>query len=1531
MTTLPHTRLAVQTIPAVLSSAAVRQSAATLALAAVLLMAAVFRFTGLNWDENHYLHPDERFMTMVATGIAWPKSVGEYFDSRVSPLNPYNRNFGTYVYGTFPLFLGKAVAGLFNRDAYGSFHLPARALSATFDLLSVLLVYLIGRRLFGTAAGLLAALLLSLTVLHIQAAHFFTTDVYVTTLCLATFYFALRACDRCRWLEYTLAGIMAGLALASKLSVLPIVAVLALPLAERWRLAGWRAALVPDEANDRGLPFSHPLIGTGLALLCVVLTFRIAQPYAFAEPGFLSLQLDPRWVGDVQMWSKVQSGAIDMPPSHQWAGREPVWYVVRNLVLWGMGLPLGITALLALTLGGVSLAMARRWPPAWQFVLVGWPAFHILYYGTGLIKTVRYLLPAYPFLVLLAAGFLTHWWLNNRAPPAVQSLRQFGRLRFLGAAATAVVVLGTALYALAFTGIYTRPVTRVAASDWIYAHLPKGTVVANEHWDDPLPLPRPGRNSADYPGVQLELYNEDNEEKLRQLLERLDRAQYIFVTSNRLYGSIPRLPQRYPMTIEYYKMLFSGELGFSLEKTFTSYPQLFGIQLNDDGADESFTVYDHPKVLIFKKTAAYSRAAIEQRLRTALERAGDIVPVRPVQAGKNLLMLSERDRLIQQAGGTWRLLFDRASLSNQLPPLFWYLAMQLMALAAAPLCWRLLGGLPDRGYAVAKSLGLLLTGYVAWLLPSLRVLPFGPMAILAGILVTAALSLALVWPRRAAFWGDLRRSWRSILWTEALFLVAFAAFVWIRALNPDLWHRFRGGEKPMEFAYFNAVLRSTYFPPYDPWFAGGYLNYYYFGYVLMGVLTRLTGIVPAVAFNLAVPTVFALMVVNSWAFVTAVLHRLRGEPLCLAAGWLVPVLGLLGALFVAVLGNLDMVLRISYGQWGYPPVRYESLLPGVGVLVRIALGVWHVLTVQRLLPSDIYWPSSRVIKDTINEFPYFSFLFADLHPHMMALPFTVAALLVALGILGACSWPARPAVEAEPAAGGPPPWWFPFWRRASPAAPDRPLFGLDRSWRAMLADVPWRAAAERVGLTALAGLVAGGLLFINSWDYPTYLLLLVAAFAVAEFAAAGWTCSFSLLRRVALWAGLTVVLSRLFYWPYLKGYELFYSSFLPWRERSLLSDYLTIHGVFLFFVVSFFVAELVLAEPRAGVVRLGRLALRHWGRLGRLQSLYAALVGNDQDVSPPSAMVVGAMGCLVLLAAVLLHQLFWFFLGMLFLAGAVAWQRRHDPVRLFLAAMVALATLLSMAVELYTLEGDIGRMNTVFKFYLQIWVMLGLVAAVGAATLLVRMGGRTARPLRLAWLGTGMLLVAGALVYPLLATPARLADRFSPLPPTLDGMAYMPHALYEDTPEGRQPVRFSLAGDYRALNWLLDHVDGSPVVLEANIPLYRWGSRVTVYTGLPTVLGWDWHQTQQRAGYKALIDRRKQDIQRMLGERTSFEAVRPLLDKYHVKYIYVGDLERAYYDAAALQKFEDAAQRGLVQVVYRDGGVTIYRYDGARG
>ena len=1487
------------------AGAIVRRYAVPIALTLILVLGGVLRFTGRDWDEGQHQHPDERFLVMVATGISWPDSIGQYFDSATSPLNPYNHeSFPTFIYGTFPLFLAKFVGELTGNDFYGSFHLAARSLSATFDLITVLLVFLVGRRLFGASVGLVAALLQSLTVLHIQLSHFGTFDAFVTTLCVATFYFALRANDRGRWWDFAMAGICAGLAIASKLSALPILAVVALPLVEQLRQHGpdayWR------RAAQRGLPV---LLGVALAVIAAIWTFRISQPYAFSGPSPFDFSFDERWTSDIERWRVVQSGEADPPPSIQWANRTPLLFVLENLVRWGMGPALGIAALIALGLASLRLLTARRWPPTWLVILVGWPLFHLVYYGVAFLKTMRYLIPAYPFLVLLAAAALVQ--LYQRGIRRTESRWRWESLPLL------IVVGATAFYAFAFTGIYTETNTRVAASEWIYENVPPGSRVLTEHWDDGIPLALPGYpGPGDYPGQQLELYHEDNADKLGRIMVQLQSADYIFVTSNRLYGSIPRIPERYPMTTEYYRMLFSGERGFELVETFTSRPELLGIEFNDDNAEEAFTVYDHPKVMIFEKTEAFDRDRVALQLAAQLD--NDIVNVKPINAGYNMLMLTDAERATQQRGGTWSRLFDRDSLMNDYPVVTWYLGLQLMALAAFPLCWRLLRRLPDRGYGVSKTIGLLGAAYIAWLLASLQVMEFGRPTVLIGMIGMAMISVLAIGGRWRRFALDVRSRWRAILVAEAVFLGAFLLFVWFRSVNPDLWHPARGGEKPMEFAYFNAVIRSTHFPAFDPWFAGGYINYYYFGYVLMAAITLLTGVVPEVAFNLAVATCFALAAVNAWSFVATAVDLLRRE-LNLRSRLAPLALGLVGPLLVVIMGNLDMARRIGVGEWGYPPVNASGIW-SLGTVGDIARGIWRALSDPRDLPGDAFWAPSRIIDGTINEFPFFSFLFADLHPHMMAIPFSIGALVVGLAVIAARQWP-----PDQPA----------------PVEPDEPVFGIAQGWRSWWRALPKWITLERLGLVALVGLVTGVLFPLNTWDYPTAILIVAGAFVLLELLGSAlavrrgkrlsWRLTFATLRRAGLWTVITLVIGRILFWPYFAHYQTQSSGFDPWETQSRPDQYLLIHGTLLFFIVSFLLAELATTMPPRRLLRFfypaGTTITSAPPEPGADERrVNASFTLRQRTLSVSPFLLVALLSALLVTLALLTDQIMLLFLGLLVLVGVAAWKRQDDPVRLFLLGMIALALAISAAVENFALRGDIGRMNTVFKFYLQVWILLALAAAVGLIVTIVRHRGLLSWPARAPWLIVATLLLVAGLIYPVYATPARLDDRFADLPSTLDGMAYMDDAVYMDGRDGLPPTEIDLGADKAAIRWLQDNIQGSPVVLEAVTPLYRWGSRVSVYTGLPTVIGWDWHQTQQRPGYQKLIDQRKADVQRIYGEWGSFENIRPLLDRYHVEYIYVGDVERAYYDAASLQKFEDAVDSGHLDIVYDHDGVTIYRY-----
>jgi len=186
------------------------------------------------------------------------------------------------------------------------------------------------------------------------------------------------------------------------------------------------------------------------------------------------------------------------------------------------------------------------------------------------------------------------------------------------------------------------------------------------------------------------------------------------------------------------------------------------------------------------------------------------------------------------------------------------------------------------------------------------------------------------------------------------------------------------------------------------------------------------------------------------------------------------------------------------------------------------------------------------------------------------------------------------------------------------------------------------------------------------------------------------------------------------------------------------------------------------------------------------------------------------------------------------------------------------------------------------------------------------------------------ILVVSAALYPLLGGLAKIKDRMAAdAPHTLDGMAYMAYATYND--QGRE---IDLDQDYRAIRWMQENVAGSPVIVEANTPEYRWGTRFTIYTGLPGVVGWNWHQRQQRAIHPPeLVTNRISEVAQFYLTTDPDEA-RRFLQKYDVRYIIVGQLERAYYPGPGLDKFP-ALEGELWKEVFRDRETVIYQVIGA--
>ncbi len=1671
-----------------------------LALLAILAAGAWLRLRGAAWDENQHMHPDERFLTMVETSIRPPESLAQYFNTDESPLNPHNVGHTFFVYGTLPIFLVRFLAEWTNNAGYDQVAIVGRLASGAFDVASIYLVFCIGAALYRRRVGLLAAALYALSVLPIQHAHFFVVESFTTTFLLGCLLFAVRVQQRGSWGDYLLFGLSLGLAVASKISAVPVAVLVVLAGAVR----AWEA---PSES--RGRAFGEAFVRMAAAAGISLLVFRIAQPYAFSGPSFFGILPNPRWFANLSELSHQAGGDVDFPPALQWADRAPILFALQNLVVWGMGLPLGITAWVGW--GWAALRMMRG-ELRRHLLPVVWTGGYFLWQSTRFTPAMRYQLPVYPTLALLAAWALWQGWeLAHRAP---ERLRRWAKAA--AAAAGTVVLLSTAAWAFAFASIYTRPMTRVAASRWIYSHVPgvvnlvvataegeqlapvpmplqftlradtphlasftspvegearaivlpfvidlaaeaqtrllsiglmespdpasvvasadfagglphgsegsveipldpawalvqgrtyylqltlhdagrlairgglsivvndaggtqsvvvplpesdlnlslgdahtiefrspsdgttgglllphvsgwetvasestllatlyevqdtgprdlasataveravpgtegaislafdqpvllvsgatyglrlqllagpglamRGSVIVSESsWDDGLPLGVDGRGMGGvYTGVVEELYWPDDQDddrdgisdKRERIVDTLTQGDYLIITSNRQYGTIPRVPARYPLTTAYYRALLGcderesvlacgataqpgqtvGRLGYELVAVFENEPRLGQLHINDQYAEEAFTVYDHPRVLIFARSPGFSRDRVDSIL-AAIDTT-QVIHLLPGEVSSRPadLMLPDARLAEQRAGGTWSALFDLDSLLNRSQPLAvvaWWLTIGLIGLAAVPLTRLAFPGLVDGGYPLARLVGLLVVAWGSWLLGSLRI-PFGRGTILGTALLMAVFSAWLVWRDRQGWARFVRERKREILWTEVLALAFFALDLAIRLGNPDLWHPSKGGEKPMDLSYLTAVLRSTSFPPYDPWFSGGYINYYYYGFVLIAVPIRLLGIQPTIAYNLAIPTVFAVLALAAYSLGYNLLAGRRRDPaqpaeLARRARWA----GLATATAIVVLGNLGTVRMLYEGfkRMGAPPGDQPATFV-LGV-AQAARGAVRYATFQATLPYALdswYWDPSRAIPPgdgevgAITEFPFFTFLYADLHAHMLSRPIAILSLTWCL------------------------------------------------SWLAS-ADERRRLRRGEVLATFLVGALAlGALRPTNLSDYPTYwglaALAVLAAAWLRHRRLSGPAIQEALLGLVGL-----LGLAYLCYLPYHLWYGQAYGAIRLWDgAHTPISAYLVVHGVFLFAIVAW-----MFWETREW------MASTPLSDLARLRPVFGGM-----------AAAAAAWVLVVLFLVLKGITIAWLALPIAVWAGILALRPGQAVEKRFVLVLTAAATALTLLVEVVVTVGDISRMNTVFKFYLQVWEMLSIAAAAAAVwTSEVLPIWRVSW--RRLWIVAMTALVTGAALYPLVASVAKIRDRWSSAAPhSLDGIAFMPYVTYFDV---GGPI--TLSEDLAAIRWLQSEVQGSPVIVEANVPEYRWGSRMTIYTGLPGVLGWNWHQRQQRALVGDPVVFARSEAINSFFLTPSVDEARAFLERYQVRYIVVGQLERMYYE-----------------------------------
>ncbi len=904
----------------------------------------------------------------------------------------------------------------------------------------------------------------------------------------------------------------------------------------------------------------------------------------------------------------------------------------------------------------------------------------------------------------------------------------------------------------------------------------------------------------------------------------------------------------------------------------------------------------------------------------------------------------------------------------------WYLLISIVGWLVFPLAYRLAPALADRGYAFSRALGLLLCSYAFWLLASLGILHNNP----GGVLFSLALVLGLsAWSLRSldldAFKNWILARRKMILISEIVFLVAFAGWAFVRAANPEA----SGTEKPMELAFINAILHSPSFPPHDPWLSGYAISYYYFGYVMLAMLAMLTHTSAAIAFNLGSALVFGLSALGSFGLVYNLLQaynrsqELTDKPVRISAS----AGALLGPLFLLIVSNLEGFLHSLHTRGLF----WSQDSSGVWTS---SFWKWLDLNDLKIAPFEPFtwlptkfwwwWRASRVIQDydlanqpkeIINEFPFFSFLLADLHPHVLALPFTLLAMTLGLnlflgGAQGKISWLrlrmglreftwisilAVPAGIAMLVYGllnlsltlalfgvvlmilsG----FFLVYRKQNLAA-----LSSNRSENPLLT-IGTELQIHPAYFLLLA-VVLGGLGFLNTWDLPAQMVLICLAYVLP----------FVLDRRKQLvpalkdlvWFGLTLsITSVLLYFLFYLGFASQAGGILPNLIYPTRGAQLWVMFAPLLVSIALYLLYLGKKSPAKGTLRRGLLlAVAFFAALWVFALGLGYLITLVPQVGQFYLSSLAAPDRASLFQAALLRRLSspggWitllgftvFTLGLLSTAlytqakpltenPETNLQEEYQiPVHLFVLILILLGLLLVTAPEFVYLRDQFGwRMNTIFKFYFQAWQLWSVAAAFAVAFLAAKLSGAAKLIFRV---GISLILVMG-LFYPVFSLWNK-TNGFMPAEWTLDSTAAFRHQAPDEM---------------AAIDWLSAAPAGTVAeAVPAGGGSYTQYARVSMLSGLPSVLGWMGHESQWRGGGEAMGSRQS-DLERLYCSRDWVET-QAILDMYQIRYVFLSDLERATYQPGSGNCSGGIVESKFINnmpVVFQNSRTTIFEYSG---
>lgn len=866
----------------------------------------------------------------------------------------------------------------------------------------------------------------------------------------------------------------------------------------------------------------------------------------------------------------------------------------------------------------------------------------------------------------------------------------------------------------------------------------------------------------------------------------------------------------------------------------------------------------------------------------------------------------------------------------------WYLGITILGIGCLPIIRLAFRNLPDQGWSLARAGAILLLGFACWFpLIVIPALPYSRAWIFGTAFILIAGNGIIVW-RFPAMWQGLvtfiQKRWAYIAFHEGIFIGVLWLLGWLRTFNPQV----EGTEKFMDQAFLSSIIHAQHLPPPDPWLSGFSINYYYFGHFLLGTLAKLFDTPSSIAFNVGIAVIAALaastifgIASNMSAVVIAAYRSAQESTTTLAEraqirlSQAVPF-GIFAVIAALILGNLQ-----SFSIWRYS-------------LSTTHITAWDWLRQPKLWADYDWWYPTRAIPSTITEFPNFSFQLADLHAHVLALPFTAMALAVAFNI------------------------WL------APQRQGLAIFG--QTW------------VERVPMAGMAGITIGALYAMNGWDLPTYLGIVMVAILLHQWLSHNRTFGGDFGIHILQLGGLLVALCFI---PFLPFYFNFNSpsqgigivtgtvshtviGFLntdkgagvPLGTRTAIGDEIAVNGTMFLIIGSWLMILLarqisnflqqhtlqavwdeVVGYRPGNATGTGTASLVSseggQGNIGTVQMSATVPLTQGSAWVFAWGMVLVTLAFSIAVTIATPHWEGWTFTWALIISVATlglivnaiwpcmttAAEDDMNRATLFPLLLILVSFALIGACEVVFLKdvfaGSLPRMNTVFKLYFQVWLLFAVVAAPTLTWLWLhvteKLPGKVLslwQPVAYIWRGAWALLVvaviATTLIYPIATAHVRYLSG-QPSTGSLDGLTTI---NYELTPS-----------DIKAITWLRTTIQGSPIILEAASDKSEYSTnyaRVSTFSGLPTVLGWGGHEVQWRINWLTgdnanILSQRMIDIQTIYISQNQVQVM-SLLHAYNVRYLYVGPVELQTYGGADLTRFAQ-----FLPTVYNTDGISIYR------